>query len=147
MAAQSNKKSNSSIAKLIEAGKEEAQNVQEIKSVAASEKTEAPETGVGKEVPVQIIEEPEIVEQEDSKTPKAQERRGLSMLLVKREVKDSEAVKIPRELHRELKMLASMSGVNMMQMLGNLIENFFEENQKEIMTYKKRYLNGTLGKK
>lgn len=147
MAAQSNKKSSSSIAKLIEAGKEEAQNVQEIKSVAASEQTEVPETGVIKEVPVQIIEEPEIVEQEDSKTPKAQERRGLSMLLVKREVKDSEAVKIPRELHRELKMLASMSGVNMMQMLGNLIENFFEENQKEIMTYKKRYLNGTLGKK
>ena len=64
------------------------------------------------------------------------------MLLTKREVKDSEAVKIPRELHRELKLLASMSGITMMQMLGNLIEDFFNENQKEITSYKRKYLNG-----
>ena len=35
----------------------------------------------------------------------------------------------------------------MMQMLGNLIETFLEENQKEIASYKRKYLNGTLGKK
>ena len=64
------------------------------------------------------------------------------MLLSKREVKDSEAVKIPRELHRELKLLASMSGITMMQMLGNLIEDFFNENQKEIISYKRKSLNG-----
>ena len=64
------------------------------------------------------------------------------MLLSKREVKDSEAVKIPREKHRELKLLASMSGITMMQMLGNLIEDFFNENQKEIISYKRKSLNG-----
>ncbi|MFK2400573.1 hypothetical protein ACIXMQ_22280 [Bacteroides fragilis] len=57
-------------------------------------------------------------------------------------MKDSEAVKIPRELHRELKLLASMSGITMMQMLGNLIEDFFNENQKEIISYKRKSLNG-----
>lgn len=134
-----------SVNQLILAGKEEAKSVQEIKSVATPEE-KAPEVKVVNEVPAPVTEE--LVAQEESTVQKVQEtsetvaKKGLAMLLVKREVKDSEAVKIPRELHRELKMLASMSGITMMQMLGNLIEDFFNENQKEIASYKRKYLNG-----
>lgn len=134
-----------SVNQLILAGKEEAKSVQEIKSVATPEE-KAPEVKVVNEAPAPVTEE--LVVQEESTVQKVQEtsetvaKKGLAMLLVKREVKDSEAVKIPRELHRELKMLASMSGITMMQMLGNLIEDFFNENQKEIASYKRKYLNG-----
>lgn len=141
-------KSNSrtSVNQLIQAGREEAKNVQEIKSVATPPAEEKiAETKVTNEIPVPAVEE--SVPQEESKTteqevPKTLTKKGLAMLLTKREVKDSEAVKIPRELHRELKMLSSMSGITMMQMLGNLIEDFFNENQKEITSYKRKYLNG-----
>lgn len=137
-------KSKTAVNLLIQAGKEEAKNVQEIKSVAApkDEVTEA-ETKVTEEVSAPAIEEL-IINQEEVATT-AQEaaktdKKGLAMLLAKREVKDSEAVKIPRELHRELKMLATLSGSSMMQMLGNLIEDFYNENQKEIASYKRKYL-------
>lgn len=141
-------KSNSrtSVSQLIQAGREEAKNVQEIKSVATPPAEEKiAETKVINEIPAPAVEEP--VTQEETKTteqeaPQTLTKKGLAMLLTKREVKDSEAVKIPRELHRELKMLASMSGITMMQMLGNLIEDFFNENQKEITSYKRKYLNG-----
>ncbi|MFQ8591516.1 MAG: hypothetical protein ACLSAW_17930 [Bacteroides stercoris] len=136
MATKSN--SRTSVNQLILAGREEAKNVQEIKSVATPPAEEKdPETNVIEKPATQ--EEPGTTEQE---TPKTSAKKGLAMLLTKREVKDSEAVKIPRELHRELKMLASMSGITMMQMLGNLIEDFFNENQKEITSYKRKYLNG-----
>lgn len=125
---------------LIKAGREEAKNIQEIKSVAAatpSVEINPPETKATKEIPDIVDEEP-VVQKESSKTS----TKGLVMLLAKRDVKDSEAVKIPRELHRELKVLASMSGITMMQMLGNLIEDFFNQNQKEITSYKRNFLNG-----
>lgn len=124
-----------SMSMLIEAGRNEAKNVQEIKSVADT--TENKNTEVNQE---SVIEDIPI--QEMPETHNVSVKKGLSMLFVKREVKDSESVKIPRESHRELKILASMSGITMMQMIGNLIENFFEENQKEIITYKRKYLNG-----
>lgn len=144
MATKSN--SRTSVNQLILAGKEEAKNVQEIKSVATLPTEEKdPETKITNEIQAPVIEKPAIQEEPgttEQETPKTSAKKGLAMLLTKREVKDSEAVKIPRELHRELKMLASMSGITMMQMLGNLIEDFFNENQKEITSYKRKYLNG-----
>lgn len=144
MATKSN--SRTSVNQLILAGREEAKNVQEIKSVATPPTEEKdPETKVTNEIPAPVIEKPIIQEEPgttEQETSKTSAKKGLAMLLTKREVKDSEAVKIPRDLHRELKMLASMSGITMMQMLGNLIEDFFNENQKEITSYKRKYLNG-----
>lgn len=141
-----NKSNRTLVNQLIQAGKEEAKNVQEIKSVATPPTEEkVSEAKITNEIQDLAVEEPTI--QEESGTtepapPKTSTKKGLTMLLTKREVKDSEAVKIPRELHRELKLLASMSGITMMQMLGNLIEDFFNENQKEITSYKRKYLNG-----
>lgn len=150
------KKSNdnkTSITQLLQAGKQEAKNIQEIKSVAASPtEEEKPKASLPEITPpapaagetINKEEEP-IIQQESSETSVQISKKGLAMLLSKREIKDSEAVKIPRELHRELKLLASMSGITMMQMLGNLIDNFLEENQKEIANYKKKYINGKIG--
>lgn len=131
----SNRKS--SVTQLIQAGKEEAKSVQEIKSVATPKEEIVTQIKVDNEISDPLIEEPAIISQEASKI---QEKKGLTMLLTKREVTDSEAVKIPREFHRELKMLSTMSGVTMMQMLGNMIEDFLNENQKEIANYKKKFL-------
>lgn len=81
-------------------------------------------------------------EKKESSFPK-----GLSLLFAKREIIDTETIKIPREFHQELKILSTMSKVPMMQMLGNLLEAFLEENKKEIASYKRKFINGTLGKK
>lgn len=141
-----NKPSRTSVNQLIQAGREEAKNVQEIKSVATPLTEEkVSETKVTNEIPAPVVEESVIQEESCATEPEASKiltKKGLAMLLTKREVKDSEAVKIPREFHRELKLLASISGITMMQMLGNLIENFFIENQKEITSYKRKSLNG-----
>lgn len=141
-----NKPSRMSVSQLIQAGREEAKNVQEIKSVATPLTEEkVSETKVTNEIPASVVEESVIQEESCATEPEASKiltKKGLAMLLTKREVKDSEAVKIPREFHRELKLLASISGITMMQMLGNLIENFFIENQKEITSYKRKSLNG-----
>lgn len=141
-----NKSNRTLVNQLIQAGKEEAKNVQEIKSVATPPTEEkVSEAKITNEIQDLAVEEPTIQEKSgttEPEPPKTSTKKGLTMLLTKREVKDSEAVKIPRELHRELKLLASMSGITMMQMLGNLIEDFFNENQKEITSYKRKYLNG-----
>lgn len=132
------------VSQLIQAGKEQAKKVQEIKSVAEeqiSETKPVEDNSTIQTLEPAVPEDPVTTEPEVSKTAS----KGLTMLLKKREVKDSDAVKIPRELHRELKLLASMSGITMMQMLGNLIEDFFIENQKEIASYKRKYLNGKIG--
>lgn len=115
---------------LIQAGKEEAKNVQEIKSVATP-KEETIQATVDTEFVSEAIKEADAV---------SLGKKGLAILFSSREVKDSEAVKIPRELHKELKMLSTMSGVSMIQMLGNLIEYFFNENQKEITNYRRKFL-------
>lgn len=147
------KDNKTSMAQLIQAGKQEAKNVQEIKSIAASPKEEKKaEANVLEVMPsaaaeevIQPIDPVEPVQQENQGTSASISKKGIAMLFSKRDIKDTEAVKIPRELHRELKLLASMSGITMMQMLGNLIENFLEENQKEIASYKRKYINGKIG--
>ena len=140
---------------LVQAGKEEAKKVQSIKSVSSQQTSEekipevqpaASTTEPAKVVaPVQeeeIIQENENMTEEPSEFPK-----GLSLLFAKREIIDTETIKIPREFHQELKILSTMSKVPMMQMLGNLLEAFLEENKKEIASYKRKFINGTLGKK
>ena len=141
---------------LVQAGKEEAKKVQSIKSVSSQQTSEekipevqpaASTTEPAKVVaPVQeeeIIQENENMTEEPSEFPESSFPKGLSLLFAKREIIDTETIKIPREFHQELKILK----VPMMQMLGNLLEAFLEENKKEIASYKRKFINGTLGKK
>lgn len=148
---------------LVQAGKEEAKKVQSIKSVSSQQTSEEkipevlpevqPEASAAEPadavVPVQeeVIQESEERTEEPSELPEVSSPKGLSLLFSKREIQDTETVKIPREFHQELKMLSTMSKVPMMQMLGNLLEAFLEENKKEISSYKRKFINGTLGKK
>ncbi|TYK32814.1 hypothetical protein [Bacteroides pyogenes] len=122
-------KSKTSVLALVKAGKAEAEKMQNIKSVIPS-----------------ISTSEEIVDgitdyESDENLIKNKSNEGLEMLLAKKEIKDSESVKISRDLHRELKILSSMSGVSMMQMISNLIESFLEENKKEISAYRKKYFS------
>ena len=109
---------------LVQAGKEEAKKVQSIKSVSSQQTSE-------EKIPE--------VQPEASTTEPAK--------VVAPVQEDTETIKIPREFHQELKILSTMSKVPMMQMLGNLLEAFLEENKKEIASYKRKFINGTLGKK
>lgn len=133
---------------LVQAGKEEAEKVQNIKSVSTQTTEEkVPEVEELAPVTVPPIKKEEPAEKEMKEdSHEATSPKGLSMIFAKREIRDTEMVKIPREFHQELKMLSTMSKTPMMQMLGNLIESFLEENQKEIASYKRKFLNGTLGK-
>lgn len=152
-----NKKSGSgkpktSMFALVQAGKAEAEKVQNIKSVAPtntpaiSEVVEpVPEPEQAKVI-AEVKPEPEQVNEispEEVSEPVKAAAKGLAMLFKKTEIKETEAVKIPRQFHRELKVLSSMSGVSMIQMLSNLIESFLEDNQKEILSYRKKYINGS----
>ena len=138
---------------LVQAGKEEAKKVQSIKSVSSQQTSEEkipevlPEATAAEPnetvVPIQeeVIQESGERVEEPSELPEASSPKGLSLLFSKREIQDTETVKIPREFHQELKMLSAMSKVPMMQMLGNLLEAFLEENKKEISSYKRKFVN------
>ena len=130
---------------LVQAGKEEAKKVQSIKSVSSQQTSEekipevqpaASTTEPAKVVaPVQeeeIIQENENMTEEPSEFPESSFPKGLSLLFAKREIIDTETIKIPREFHQELKILSTMSKVPMMQMLGNLLEAFLEENNLKL---------------
>lgn len=129
---------------LVQAGKKEAEKVQNIKFVSA-QTTEEPAPVITACTDNEGSIESE--QEEAIETKKEAVATGLSMIFSKREVKDTETVKIPREFHQELKILSTMSKTPMMQMLGNLIDSFLNENKKEITSYKKKYLSGSLGKK
>ena len=142
---------------LVQAGKEEAKKVQSIKSVSSQQTSEEKIPEVQPEAsttePAKVVapvQEEEIIQENDNMTEEPSESsfpKGLSLLFAKREIIDTETIKIPREFHQELKILSTMSKVPMMQMLGNLLEAFLEENKKEIASYKRKFINGTLGKK
>ena len=140
---------------LVQAGKEEAKKVQSIKSVSSQQTSEEkiPEVqpAASTTEPAKVVapvQEEEIIQENENMTEEPSEfPEGLSLLFAKREIIDTETIKIPREFHQELKILSTMSKVPMMQMLGNLLEAFLEENKKEIASYKRKFINGTLGKK
>ena len=141
---------------LVQAGKEEAKKVQSIKSVSSQQTSEEKIPEVQPEAsttePAKVVapvQEEEIIQENENMTEEPSESfpKGLSLLFAKREIIDTETIKIPREFHQELKILSTMSKVPMMQMLGNLLEAFLEENKKEIASYKRKFINGTLGKK
>ena len=103
---------------LVQAGKEEAKKVQSIKSVSSQQTSEekipevqpaASTTEPAKVVaPVQeeeIIQENENMTEEPSEFPESSFPKGLSLLFAKREIIDTETIKIPREFHQELKIL------------------------------------------
>ena len=67
-------------------------------------------------------------------------KKGLDLLLSKREKQDSETAKIPRKYHAELRTLSGMTGIGIVEMLGNIIESFFEENREAIDEFEEDFI-------
>ncbi len=122
---------------LLKAGEQVSEKVQQIKSVVSDETTSTltllPEVTEKQEK----VEEPtQTIQKKSRKAAK----KGLSLLLSKREKQDTESVKIPREYHAELKVLAGMTGIGIVEMLGNIIEDFFEENREAIDKFEEDFI-------
>lgn len=144
------KNKKTSISALIAAGREESTNVQAIRSVAEAPKTSPSSERENSETPLPVSSDgggevilKEAPQQEKTRTSK--KSKGLDVLLSPRKIGDTEVIKIPRELHQELKILSTLSGASMIQMAANVLENFLAENKKEIAAYKKECMNKMLG--
>lgn len=125
------------MASLLKAGGEVSEKVQQIKSVVTDEpKSTLP-------ISPEVVEKEEKVEEPTQaiqrRTRKAS-KKGLTLLFSKREKQDTESVKIPREYHAELKVLAGMTGIGIVEMLGNIIEDFFEENREAIDKFEEDFI-------
>lgn len=124
-------------ASLLNAAKEVGEKVQQIKSVVTDETTNT--------LPIspEVTEKQEKVEEPTQtiqrRTRKAS-KKGLTLLFSKREKQDTESVKIPREYHAELKVLAGMTGIGIVEMLGNILEDFFEENREAINKFEEDFI-------
>lgn len=123
---------------LLKAGEQIGESVQQIKTVVDA---------------VPIVSDPEFVSEEKVKqeapiqTPpkkvRKSSKKGLDLLLSKRskrEKQDSETAKIPRKYHAELRTLSGMTGIGIVEMLGNIIESFFEENREAIDEFEEDFI-------
>lgn len=121
---------------LLQAGKDKEAEAQRIKSVATDPTPEVEQTVSKTEDP--IIAEAETPSSEKIVNPS--QKKGIDILFAKRDAEEMEAVKISRDIHRELKILAGLSGCTMAQMLGNIVDDFLSEHQKGISSYKKKMI-------
>lgn len=120
---------------LLKAGEQIGESVQQIKTVVDA---------------VPIVSDPEFVSEEKvkqeapihppQKKVRKSSKKGLDLLLSKREKQDSETAKIPRKYHAELRTLSGMTGIGIVEMLGNIIESFFEENREAIDEFEEDFI-------
>ena len=132
-----------SMTSLLQAGEKISEQVQQIKSVVTDETIST--SSLMPEVPEkqEKVREPEKTIQRRSRKST---KKGLELLLSKREKQDTESVKIPREYHAELKVLAGMTGIGIVEMLGNIIEDFFEENREAIGKFEEDFIKNRKNK-
>ena len=65
------------------------------------------------------------------------EKNQISFLFEKSDKEDnrSEAVRIPADIHRKLKLLASCSNTSIALILSNILHEFFDSNETSIQNY------------
>lgn len=122
---------------LLKAGEQIGESVQQIKSVVDSK-----QIALDKETIVSEVEEKQedpIIQTTQKKVRKSS-KKGLDLLLSKREKQDTETAKIPRIYHAELRTLSGMTGIGIVEMLGNIIESFFEENREAIDKFEEDFI-------
>lgn len=134
-------KNKSSISGLLAAAQSAGHDIQNVKSVAnAPEQAEAPASAP---VPVAQTEQPQPKEAKPqaAETAKANADTDFaSSILKKREEKDVEIVRIPRSMHKELKVLSSMTGVPIGHLVANFIEASMKQHEKDLTALKKKYI-------
>lgn len=134
-------KNKSSISGLLAAAQSAGHDIQNVKSVAnAPEQAEAPASAPA---PVAQTEQPQPKEAKPqaAETAKANADTDFaSSILKKRDEKDVEIVRIPRSMHRELKVLSSMTGVPISHLVANFIEASMKQHEKDLTALKKKYI-------
>lgn len=134
-------KNKSSISGLLAAAQSAGHDIQNVKSVAnATEQAEAPASAPA---PVAQTEQPQPkeVKPQVSETAKASADTDFaSSILKKRDEKDVEIVRIPRSMHKELKVLSSMTGVPIGHLVANFIEASMKQHEKDLTALKKKYI-------
>lgn len=134
-------KNKSSISGLLAAAQSAGHDIQNVKSVAnAPEQAEAPASAPA---PVEQTEQPQPKEAKPqaAETAKANADTDFaSSILKKRDEKDVEIVRIPRSMHKELKVLSSMTGVPIGHLVANFIEASMKQHEKDLTALKKKYI-------
>ena len=134
-------KNKSSISGLLAAAQSAGHDIQNVKSVAnAPEQAEAPASAPA---PVAQTEQPQPKEAKPqaAETAKANADTDFaSSILKKREERDVEIVRIPRSMHKELKVLSSMTGVPIGHLVANFIEASMKQHEKDLTALKKKYI-------
>lgn len=134
-------KNKSSISGLLAAAQSAGHDIQNVKSVAnAPEQAEAPASAPA---PVAQTEQPQPKEAKPqaAETAKANADTDFaSSILKKREEKDVEIARIPRSMHKELKVLSSMTGVPIGHLVANFIEASMKQHEKDLTALKKKYI-------
>lgn len=132
-------KNKSSISGLLAAAQSAGHDIQNVKSVAnAPEQAEA-----SAPAPVAQTEQPQPKEAKPqaAETAKANADTDFaSSILKKREEKDVEIARIPRSMHKELKVLSSMTGVPIGHLVANFIEASMKQHEKDLTALKKKYI-------
>ena len=134
-------KNKSSISGLLAAAQSAGHDIQNVKSVAnAPEQAEAPASAPA---PVAQTEQPQPKEAKPqaAETAKANADTDFaSSILKKRDEKDVEIVRIPRSMHKELKVLSSTTGVPIGHLVANFIEASMKQHEKDLTALKKKYI-------
>ena len=134
-------KNKSSISGLLADAQSAGHDIQNVKSVAnAPEQAEAPASAPA---PVAQTEQPQPkeVKPQAAETAKANADTDFaSSILKKRDEKDVEIVRIPRSMHKELKVLSSMTGVPIGHLVANFIEASMKQHEKDLTALKKKYI-------
>lgn len=129
-------KNKSSISGLLAAAQSAGHDIQNVKSVAnAPEQAEAPASAPAAQP------QPKEVKPQAPETVKASADTDFaSGILKKRDDKDVEIVRIPRSMHKELKVLSSMTGVPIGHLVANFIEASMKQHEKDLTALKKKYI-------
>lgn len=142
------KKSPTSLINLINAGKNVSEKINKIESVANEGSLIREDNEIKKEnVEIEAPKE-ELKEMDDNpaykdkvrKKPLNATKTSFSDLLVKTEIKDIEIIRIPRELHKELKTISNVTGISLSQLSANIISSVLNQYREEIIEVKKQAL-------
>ena len=135
-------KNKSSISGLLAAAQSAGHDIQNVKSVAnAPEQAEAPASAPAPAAQPTEQPQPKEVKPQVSETAKASADIDFaSSILKKRDEKDVEIVRIPRSMHKELKVLSSMTGVPIGHLVANFIEASMKQHEKDLTALKKKYI-------
>ena len=133
-------KNKSSISGLLAAAQSAGHDIQNVKSVANTpEQAETPASAPAAQPTEQP--QPKEVKPQAPETAKASTDTDFaSSILKKRDEKDVEIVRIPRSMHKELKVLSSMTGVHIGHLVANFIEASMKQHEKDLTALKKKYI-------